>query len=301
MLFFGKENVFMCLVAFQKKFRKIFSGVWLCSWKYHRKHIFYLLLTFSRLPNEYTVTQTKPIKKIIKSGHIFSQFLGCQTNITISFIPQYRNTYKTQEKNHQIQSNWEKKEEREARRRDAMLHDRCGVVLRDQRSAVLHDRDRLAFGVVIVWLSSAWPTWGRSVSVAGSKLSFFLSLVGWIGALVLSLTLSVFCIFSGWALFVLFFLSLSLCCSLHSFSHSLCVLRDSEMIWSENESVKSFPGQRHKFRSTGSDFLENFIFRCCQTRGLGGKWFPEIIFSQNKHTLSWNWLFAENIKIKLKV
>ena len=28
MLFSGKENVFMCLVAFQKIFQKIFSGVW---------------------------------------------------------------------------------------------------------------------------------------------------------------------------------------------------------------------------------------------------------------------------------
>ena len=27
----GKENVFMCLVAFQKTFRKIFSDVWLYS------------------------------------------------------------------------------------------------------------------------------------------------------------------------------------------------------------------------------------------------------------------------------
>ena len=31
MLFFGKENVFMCLGAFQKNFRKIFSDVWLYS------------------------------------------------------------------------------------------------------------------------------------------------------------------------------------------------------------------------------------------------------------------------------
>ena len=45
MLFSGKKNVFMCLVAFQK----IFSDVWLCSWKYHRKHILYLLLTFSHI------------------------------------------------------------------------------------------------------------------------------------------------------------------------------------------------------------------------------------------------------------
>ena len=43
MLFSGKENVFMCLVAFQKMFRKIFSDVWLCSWKYHRKTHFLLV------------------------------------------------------------------------------------------------------------------------------------------------------------------------------------------------------------------------------------------------------------------
>ena len=74
MLFSRKENIFMCLVPFQKMFRKIFFDVWLCSWK----HIFYLLLnflTFSRLPNEYI----------------------------ISFIPQ--NTNKTQKKNHQIRTN----------------------------------------------------------------------------------------------------------------------------------------------------------------------------------------------------
>ena len=74
MLFSGKENVFMCLVAFQKMFRKVFSDVWLCSWKYHRKHIFYLLLTFSQLPNEYIISfisqnTNKIQKKIIKSGH----------------------------------------------------------------------------------------------------------------------------------------------------------------------------------------------------------------------------------------
>ena len=37
-------------------FWKIFFGVWLCSWKYHRKHIFYLLLTFSQLPNKYIIS-----------------------------------------------------------------------------------------------------------------------------------------------------------------------------------------------------------------------------------------------------
>ena len=63
MLFSRKENVFMCLVAFQKMFWKIFSDVWLCSWKYHRKHIFYLLLTFSHI-----FLVTKWIHNIIHSS-----------------------------------------------------------------------------------------------------------------------------------------------------------------------------------------------------------------------------------------
>ena len=81
MLFSGKENIFMCLVAFQKMFRKIFSGVWLCSWKYHRKHIFYLLLTFSHIfsvaKQLYNIIHSSiqkhkqnPEKKIIKSSQI---------------------------------------------------------------------------------------------------------------------------------------------------------------------------------------------------------------------------------------
>ena len=71
----------MCLVAFQKMFQKIFSGVWLCSWKYHRKHIFYLLLTFSHIFSVakwiYNIIHSSiqkykqnPEKKIIKSGQI---------------------------------------------------------------------------------------------------------------------------------------------------------------------------------------------------------------------------------------
>ena len=63
MLFSKKENIFMCLVAFQKMFRKIFSDVWLCSWKYLRKHILYLLLTFSHI-----FSITKRIHNIIHSS-----------------------------------------------------------------------------------------------------------------------------------------------------------------------------------------------------------------------------------------
>ena len=78
MLFSGKENVFMCLIAFQKMFQKIFSDVWLCSWKYHKKHIFYLLLTFSHI-----FSVTKRIYNII-------HFSKHKQNL---------------EKNHQIQTN----------------------------------------------------------------------------------------------------------------------------------------------------------------------------------------------------
>ena len=52
-----------------------------------------------------------------------------------------------------------------------------------------------------------------------------------------------------------------------------------KMIWTENKSVKLFPGQRSKYWSTGNEFPENEIFRCSQTCGLGWKWFPEIIFT----------------------
>ena len=58
------------------------------------------------------------------------------------------------------------------------------------------------------------------------------------------------------------------------------------MIWTENKSVKLFPGQKSKYWSTGNEFPENFIFRCSQTCGFVGKWFPEIIFTQNKRTLT---------------
>ena len=63
----------------------------------------------------------------------------------------------------------------------------------------LTHRGFAAFGVVIIWLSSAWPAWGRSVSVAGSELSFFLSLSLCFARslfVLFFLSLSVFCVFS---------------------------------------------------------------------------------------------------------
>ena len=80
----------------------------------------------------------------------------------------------------------------------------------------------------------------------------------------------------------LFSLSLSDLGFLFSLSLSLF----PEVIWSENEGSNWFPGQRWKNWSTGSHFPENDIFRDSQTCGKGWKWFPEIIFTQNKRTLS---------------
>ena len=77
-----------------------------------------------------------------------------------------------------------------------------------------------------------------------------------------------------------------LCFSSLFLSVLLCVESDPEMNWSENENVNSFPGQRGKFWSIGMQFPENCIFCCNQTCGKGWKWFPEIIFTQNKCSLS---------------
>ena len=79
-------------------------------------------------------------------------------------------------------------------------------------------------------------------------------------------------------------LSLSLWSGLSLLSLSLSLF--PEVIWSENEGRKWFPGQRWKYWSIGSHFPENDIFRDSQTCGKGWKWFPEIIFTQNKRTLS---------------
>ena len=76
--------------------------------------------------------------------------------------------------------------------------------------------------------------------------------------------------------------SLSLIWALSSLSLSLF----PKVIWSENEGRKWFPGQRWKYWSNGSHFPENDIFRDSQTLRFYGKWFPETIFTQFKHTLN---------------
>ena len=118
MLFSAKENIFKCLVAFQKMFWKIFSSVWLCSWKYHRKHIFYLLLTFS---------------------HIFSV-----VKKIYNIIPQYRNTKATKPKK-KNSSNLVKLRE-EGRERGNWVRSRGEITRRRRR------RDRAALESTFAWL-----------------------------------------------------------------------------------------------------------------------------------------------------
>ena len=138
MLFSGKENVFMCLVAFQKNFRKIFSDVWLCSWKYHRKHIFYLLLTFSQLPNK----------------HIMS-FIPKITNKTHNVIFSVR----SRSRSARSRSARSRSQSRRSRSRKASI---AIVIDVDQRSSDDHDRDRGAS----VWIVSFG-------SMCGSEQSSF--------------------------------------------------------------------------------------------------------------------------------
>lgn len=91
------------------------------------------------------------------------------------------------------------------------------------------------------------------------------------------------CECSGWALF---FLSLS-----------LFFARDSEMVWSENESVKPFSGQRSKLQVKWNDFLKNSIFRSYQTRESGGKWFPKSVYHQNKRTLELQYPLLSKLEV----
>ena len=202
-------------------FRKIFSGVWLCSWKYHRKHIFYLLVTFSRLPNEYIITfipQYRNTNKTQKKNHqIRSHFLTFSqlpNKYIISFIPQYKHK-QNPEKKSSNPGQIERKRKREGRLGLTRGYDRRGASWDRDRRGALPDRDgcfarsRSTRSFTIVglrlaqWLNYceesevrwAWrdPEWAESVWVAGSV----------------------------WVLVV----------ELSSFSRSLFFTRDPEMVW----------------------------------------------------------------------
>ena len=81
----------MCLVAFQKMLWKLFYGVWLCSWKYSRKHIFIRFLTFSQDPNKYYYRKSQYIntKRNKNQNHMRErkrerdQFMGDLVVVTV--------------------------------------------------------------------------------------------------------------------------------------------------------------------------------------------------------------------------
>ena len=102
MLFSGKENIFKCLVAFQKMLWKIFSGIWLYGWKcYFPTNFSHGNSTHgSKLwQSKATTTKTPP------PHH--------HNNTKNQNHTEHQNTNKTQKKKIIFQSNWEKKEERE--------------------------------------------------------------------------------------------------------------------------------------------------------------------------------------------
>ena len=81
-------------------------------------------------------------------------------------------------------------------------------------------------------------------------------------------------------------LSLSLLSLSLSLSLSLFASVSLEMIWRWNRSCIHFPGQRPYFTVKVNDFPENSIFHTQPNTRKGVKGFPEIIWSQNKRSLS---------------
>ena len=240
MLFFEKENIFMCLAVTKFILRKINSGVWFIQ-TFLQKMLY--------IPN-FSYTSSTVNKRIINQFHTHSQK---KQNPAKKFI-----------KSGQIQIT------RRRRRWDRAVKVRSsggeiGAIVR--RAA----RSTIAIAPLVGRLhrSLIAPLVGRS-------RSSIRPLIGTVRSSdercdrrsVLSDLGSIFSLSPIWALSTL---SLSLF---------------PEMNWSENKGAKSFPDQRSNCWPTGNDFLENEIFRCCQTRGFGGKWFQEIIFPQNKRTLA---------------
>ena len=79
-------------------------------------------------------------------------------------------------------------------------------------------------------------------------------------------------------------LSLSLSFSL-SLSLSLFARLSPEIVCSENRNVKQFPSHNLYFTVKWNAFPENFIFHAQPNTRWCVKWFPEMVWSQNKCTL----------------
>ena len=87
----------------------------------------------------------------------------------------------------------------------------------------------------------------------------------------------------AWSGFLLRARSLSL-----SLSLSLCA-SDLEMVWSENLSFKPFPWSKAHFPGQLQIISRKYIFHAQPNTRIYGKAFPEVVWSQNKHSLSDRW------------
>ena len=69
-------------------------------------------------------------------------------------------------------------------------------------------------------------------------------------------------------------------------SLSLFARLSSKMVWNENRNLKQFLGQNLYFTVKWNVFPENSIFHAQPNTRWGVKWFLEMVWSQNKRTLS---------------
>ena len=260
MLFSGKENDFMCLAVTKFILRKINSGVWLLQ-------IFLQKMLY--MPN-FPHTSSTVNMQIINNSTIIHR------------------KSKTQQKNSSNRCR------RDRRRRSVQRRRRWDHAALDEMGGEI--------GAIVRLVARSTSTLvGRSRRSSIDERARNLDRRGARSSDDRAACRSPFCFFSlvGRSLIgrscrlSLLPLSLSPIWALSSLSLSLSLSLSPEMIWSENKSVKLIPGQRSKYWSTGNEFPENKIFRCSQTCGLGWKWFPEIIFTQNKRSRSFFLLSVE--------
>ena len=242
----------MCLVATKFVLRKINSGVWFIQ-TFLQKMLY--------MPN-FPHTSSTVNMQIMNQFHTHSQKKQNPAKKFIKSgqieIAQQRRRWDRAVKARSVQSSDERCDRRGVRSTSALIGwSRCSSIderarNRDQRGARSPDERAARRSPALSSRSSDDRAPRRSPTLSSSSLS----LRSGLSLLSLSLSLSLF----------------------------------PEMIWTENKSVKLFPGQRSKYWSTGNEFgnefPENFIFCCSQTCGFRGKWFPEIIFTRNKRTNS---------------
>ena len=198
MLFSRKENIFMCLVTFQKIFWKIFSGVWRRRRKRQTQKKGGAIaprLSRSRLTAR---SHRSPIVPAVDRD------LADRRAATIAPLID-RRAVRSRRRSRSIAMSG-------GDRRARLLDDRTA---RRSRRWSIDERARRTIAPLVDRCSPIWALFSLS----------------------LSLSLSLF----------------------------------PEMIWSENEGVNSFPGQRRKFWSTRRWFPENFIFRCMPNMRIWGK------------------------------